>query len=125
MRFGVVRGIDVTETRHIRYTIGAHYGFRVDYHDSGHVMKLRQKFVLPGPAQWKSASPPSRNTQSSDSGRILIREVTLGSRKAAPPEIHSIYIEDLQIASGDPRGEYALHLCLDGKPFRTFHFRVE
>ena len=121
----MISGIDVAETRHIHYAIGGHYGFRVDYHDFGRVMKLREELVLPGPAHWRSTSPLEQGMRSSDDGRMLKREVTLGSHTQAPPEIHSLYIEDVQIASGDPKGEYSLYLWLDGKRLRSFRFRVE
>src|SRR5437879_2058917 len=43
-RFGVINGIDIVETHHIPYTVGAHYGFRVDYHDIGRPVTLREEF---------------------------------------------------------------------------------
>jgi hypothetical protein len=49
VRFGLIRGIDVTETRRIPYVVGTHYGFRVDYRDTGHPITLRERFDLPAP----------------------------------------------------------------------------
>src|SRR6266566_1510460 len=97
-RFGVVNGIAVTETRHIPYIVGAHYGFRVDYHDSGHPITLREQFDLPAPARWHSTSPPEQRMLASRGGRQLTREVQLGSYTLAPTAIHSFYIEDVQVA---------------------------
>jgi hypothetical protein len=125
VRFGLVRGIDVTETRHIPYVVGAHYGFRVDYHDSGHPMTLREQFDLPAPARFRSTSPPEQRMVSSHGGRTLTREVQLGSRTRAPAEVHSLYVEDIQVARGDPKGEYTVKLWLDGRPFKDFQFYLE
>ena len=108
VRFGVVRGIDVSETRHIPYVVDAHYGFRVDYHDTGHPMMLREEFDLPASARWHSTLPPEQRMVSSDEERTLTREVQLGSRTPAPPEIHSLYIEDLQIARGHAKANCTL-----------------
>jgi len=55
----------------------------------------------------------------------MTREIQLGSRTPAPPEIHSLYVEDIQIARGDPRGEYTVKLWLDGKPFKEFQYVLE
>jgi hypothetical protein len=49
----------------------------------------------------------------------------LGSHTPAPPEIHGIYIEDLQIAPGDPKGDYTIQLSLDGKAWKAFQFKIE
>jgi len=125
VKFGLVHGIAVTETRHIPYIVGAHYGFRVDYHDSGHPITLREQFDLPAPARWHSTSPPEQRMLASRGGRQLTREVQLGSYTLAPPAIHSFYIEDVQVARGDPKGEYTLKLWLDNKPFRDFQFDIE
>jgi hypothetical protein len=125
VRFGAINGIDVTETRRIPYVVGAHYGFRVDYHDTGHPMTLREQFDLPAPAHFRSVSPPEQRMFSSDGGRTFTREVQLGSHTPAPPEIHSLYVEDIQVARGDPKGEYTLKLWLDDKPLRDFQFYLE
>ena len=124
-RFGVINGIDVTETRHIPYVVGTHYGFRVDYHDSGHPMTLREQFDLPATARFRSTSPSEQRMVSSHGGRTLTREVQLGSRTQAPPEIHSLYVEDVQIAQGNPRGKYTVKLWLDDKPLKDFEFYIE
>ena len=125
VRFGVINGIDVIETRNLPYVVGAHYGFRVDYHDVGHPMTLREQFDLPAPVHFRSASPPEQRMFSSHGGRTLTREVQLGSHTRAPREIHSLYVEDIQIARGDPKGEYTLKLWLDDKPIRDFQFYLE
>ena len=44
VRFGMINGLKVTETAHIPYQVGTHYGFRVDYHDSGRPIILREEF---------------------------------------------------------------------------------
>jgi len=124
-RFGVINGIDIVETRHIPYTVGTHYGFRVDYHDAGKSLTLREEFHSPASAHWRSSSPsPQRMSQTRD-GRTMTREVQLGSHTPAPPEIHSLYVEDIQIAHGDPRGQYTVTLWLDGKPFKEFEYILE
>jgi hypothetical protein len=125
VRFGLIKGVDVTETSQIPYAIGTHYGFRVDYYDRGHPIMLREQFDLPGTAHWHSTSPSEQHMASIRGGRTLTREVQLGSQTAAPPSIHSFYIEDLQIAEGDPKGEYTLKLWLDDAPFKDFRFYVE
>jgi hypothetical protein len=124
-RFGLVNGIDIVETRHIPYTVGTHYGFRVDYHDTGKPVMLREEFHLPAPAHWRSSSPSLQRISLTRDGRRTTREIQLGSHTAAPPNIHSLYIEDVTIALGDPKGEYTLKLWLDDKPFRDFSFRIE
>ena len=124
-RFGVINGIDIVETHHIPYTIGAHYGFRVDYHDIGRPVTLREEFHSPAPVHWRSSSPsPQRMSQTSD-GKTMTREIQLGSHTRSPPEIHSLYVEDIQIARGDPRGQYTVKLWLDGKPFKEFEYVLE
>jgi hypothetical protein len=125
VRFGLVRGIDVTETRHIPYVVGAHYGFRVDYHDSGHPMTLREQFDLPAPGRFRSTSPPEQRMVLTHGGRTLTREVQLGSRTPAPPGIHSLYVEDIQIVRGDPKGEYTVKLWLNGRPLKVFEFFLD
>jgi hypothetical protein len=120
-RFGTVDGLSVAETHHIPYAVGAHYGFRVDYHDSGRPITLREDFQLPGPAHWYSA----QKFVASAGGRIMTCQVQLGSRTPAPPEIHSIYIEDLQIARGDPKRDYRIKLFLDDKAWKEFQFTIE
>jgi len=120
-RFGTINGLTVTETRHIPYVVGAHYGFRVDYHDRGRPVVLREEFHLPGPASWDSA----QKFIAHDGGRTMAREVQLGTHTAAPPEIRGIYIEDLQIARGDPRGDYSVQLSLDGGAWKRFQFQIE
>jgi hypothetical protein len=125
VRFGLIRGIDVTETRRIPYVVGTHYGFRVDYRDTGHPITLREQFDLPAPAHSRSSSPPEQPMTSSHGGRTLTREVQLGSRTVSPPEVHSLYVEDIQIARGDPKGQYALKLWLDDRPFKDFQFYIE
>jgi hypothetical protein len=124
-RFGLINGVQVAETRHIPYAVGTHYGFRLDYHDTGHPVTLREKFDLPGPAHWRSTSPRAQRMSVTRGERTLTGEVQLGSRTAAPPDVHSFYIEDIQIASGDPKGQYSLKLWLDDKPFKDFRFYVE
>jgi hypothetical protein len=124
-RFGMISGIDIIETRHIPYTVGAHYGFRVDYHDIGRPIALREAFHSPSPVHWRSSSPsPQRMSHTSD-GRTMTREIQLGSSTPAPPEIHSLYVEDIQIARGDPRGQYSVKLWLDGQPFKDFQYVLE
>jgi hypothetical protein len=120
-RFGTVDGLSVSETRHIQYAVGTHYGFRVDYHDSGRPVVLREEYHLPGPAHWRSA----QKFVAHNGGRIMTREVELGTHAPAPPEIHGIYIADLQIAPGDPRGDYNVQLSLDGKAWKHFEFSIE
>ena len=120
-RFGTIDGLSVSETRHIPYAVGAHYGFRVDYHDSGRPVILREEFRLPRPTLWHSAQKFMPHA----GGRIMTREVQLGTHTPAPPEIHAIYIEDLQIAAGDPRGDYTIQLSLDGKAWKNFEFTIE
>jgi len=124
-RFGVVNGIGVTETRHIPYVVGAHYGFRVDYHDTGRLITLREQFDLPAAAHFRSTSPSKQRTVESRGGRTLTCEVQLGSHTPAPPAIHSLYVEDIQIARGDPKGKYTVKLWLDDKPFKDFEFYIE
>jgi hypothetical protein len=121
----LVNGVQITETRRIPYTVGTHYGFRLDYHDTGHPAKLREQFDLPARAHWRSTSPPDHRLSASRGGRTLTREVQLGSRTAAPSNVYSFYIEDIQIASGDPKGQYSLKLWLDDRPFKDFQFYVE
>lgn len=98
MRFGLINRLGITETRHIPYAVGTHCGFRIDYHDTGHPVTLREQFDLPGPARWHSTSPPEQRMVTSRGGRTLTREVQLGSHTPAPPDVHSLYIEDIQIA---------------------------
>jgi hypothetical protein len=43
----------------------------------------------------------------------------------SPPEVHSLYVEDIQIAHGDPKGQYALKLWLDDRSFKDFQFYIE
>lgn len=124
-RFGVINGIDITETRRIPYVVGAHYGFRVDYHDSGQLITLREQFDLPAPAHFRSTSPSEQRMTESRGGRRLTRQVQLGSHTPAPPAIHSLYVEDLQIARGDSRGRCTVKLWLDDKPFKDFEFYLE
>jgi hypothetical protein len=124
-RFGLVNGLDIVETRHIPYTVGTHYGFRVDYHDTGKPVTLREEFHLPAPARWRSSSPSPQRMSSTRDERTMTREVQLGSHTAAPPDIHSLYIEDIKIALGDSKGEYTLKLWLNDRPFRDFQFRIE
>jgi hypothetical protein len=119
--FGTIDGLSVVETHHIPYAVGTHYGFRIDYHDSGHPVILREEFHLPGPAHWHSAQKFVAHSR----GSIMTREVQLGSHTRAPPEIHGIYIEDLQIARGDPKGDYTVQLSLDGKAWKDFQFSIE
>jgi hypothetical protein len=121
VRFGTVEGLHVTETRHIPYAVGTHYGFRVDFHNSGRPITLREEWHLPGPAHWKSA----QEFVASAGGRIMTREDQLGSRTPDPPKIRSIYIEDLQIARGDPKGQYRVKLSLDDKAWKEFEFTIE
>ena len=124
-RFGIINGIDIVETRHIPYTVGAHYGFRVDYHDVGRLITLREEFHSPAPVHWRSSSPsPQRMSQTPDE-KSMTREIQLGSHTPAPPDIHSLYVEDIQIAQGDPRGQYSVKLWLDGKPFKEFQYVLE
>jgi hypothetical protein len=124
-RFGVINGIDIVETHQISYTVGAHYGFRVDYHDIGRPVTLREEFHSPAPVHWRSSFPsPQRMSQASD-GKTMTREIQLGSHTPSPPEIHSLYVEDIQIARGDPLGQYTVKLWLDGKPFREFEYVLE
>ena len=125
MRFGLINRLGITETRHIPHAVGTHYGFRIDYHDTGHPVTLRERLDLPGPARWHSTSPPEQRMVASHSGRTFTREVQLGSHTPAPPDVHSFYIEDIQIAHGDPKGEYALKLWLDDRPFSDFQFYIE
>jgi len=125
VRFGLIRGVDVTETRRIPYVVGTHYGFRIDYHDTGHPITLREQFDLPAPAHFRSTSPSEQRMAASRGGRTLTREVQLGSRTASPPEIHSLYVEDIQVARGDPKGEYSLKLWLDDRRFKDFQFYIE
>jgi hypothetical protein len=125
VKFGLINGVSVTETHYISYAVGAHYGFRVDYHDTGHPVTLREQFDLPAPARWHSTSPPERPMLSSHGGRTLTTEVQLGSRTPAPSDVHSFYIEDIQIARGDPKGEYTVKLWLDDRPFKDFRFYIE
>jgi hypothetical protein len=40
-------------------------------------------------------------------------------------QIHGIYIEDLQIARSDPRGDYSVQLSLDGNAWKRFKFQIE
>ena len=87
--FGTIDGLSVVETHHIPYAVGTHYGFRIDYHDSGHPVIVREEFHLPGPAHWHSAQKFVAHSR----GSIMTREVQLGSHTRAPPEIHGIYIE--------------------------------
>jgi len=124
-RFGLITGLAVTETRHIRYVVGTHYGFRIDYHDIGRVMKLREQFELPGPANFRSKSPPEQFMLASHDRRTWIREVQMGSHTPSPPEIHSFFIEDIKIARGDPKGKYTVRLWLDDRPFKDFEFYIE
>ena len=119
--FGTIDGLSVAETHRIPYAVGTHYGFRIDYHDSGRPVILREEFHLPGPAHWHSAQKFVAHSH----GRIMTREVQLGSYTPAPPEIHGIYIEDLQIAPGDPKGDYTVQLSLDGKAWKDFQFSIE
>ena len=119
--FGAIDGLSVIETHHIPYAVGAHYGFRVDYHDSGRPVILREEFHLPGLAHWRSAQKFAAQA----GGRIMTREVELGTHTPAPSEIRGIYIEDLQIAAGDPKGDYTVQLSLDGKAWKNFQFRIE
>src|SRR5262245_50316281 len=95
VRFGLINAVGITETSHIPYAVGTHYGFRIDYHDTGHPMTLHEQFDLPGPARWHSTSPQEQNMVISHGGRILTREVQLGSHTRAPPDVHSFYIEDI------------------------------
>ncbi len=125
VRFGLIRGVDVTETRRIPYVVGTHYGFRTDYHDTGHPITLREQFDLPAPAHFRSTSPSEQRMVTSHGGRTLTREVQLGSRTASPPEIHSLFVEDIQVARGDPKGEYSLKLWLDDRRFKDFQFYIE
>ena len=125
VRFGLINRLGITETRHISYAVGTHYGFRIDYHDTGHPVTLREQFDLPGPIRWHSTSPPEQRMVASRSGRTLTREVQLCSHTPAPPDIHSFYIEDIQIARGDPKGEYTIKLWLDDKSFKDFQFYIE
>jgi hypothetical protein len=125
VRFGLINQLGMTETRHIPYVVGTHYGFRIDYHDTGHPVTLREQFDLPGPASWHSTSPPEQRMLASRSGRTVTREVQLGSHTRAPPDIHSFYIEDIQIARGDPKGEYSVKLWLDDKSLKDFQFYIE
>jgi hypothetical protein len=124
-RFGLITGLGVTETRHIRYDVGTHYGFRIDYHDTGRVRKLREQFELPAPANFRSKSPPEAFMLASHDGRTWTREVQIGSTTPSPPEIHSLFIEDIQIARGDPKGKYTVKLWLDDRPFKDFEFYIE
>jgi hypothetical protein len=124
-RFGVINGIDVTQTRCIPYVVGAHYGFRVAYHDTGRLITLREQFDLPTPAHFRSTSPAEQRMVESRGGRTLTREVQLGSHTPAPPDIHSLYVEDIQIARGDPKGKYSVRLWLDDRPFKDFEFYIE
>jgi hypothetical protein len=120
VRFGMINGLKVTETAHIPYQVGTHYGFRVDYHDSGRPIILREEFHLPGPSHWSSAQEFTAQA----GGRIMTREVKLGSHTADPPKIHSMYVEDLQIAPRDPKGDYTVLLSLDGKVWKNFKFTI-
>jgi hypothetical protein len=70
-RFGLVNGVQVAETRRVPYTVGTHYGFRLDYHDTGHPVMLREQFDLPGPAHWRSTSPPDQRMSASRGGRTV------------------------------------------------------
>jgi len=124
-RFGLINGIDIVQTRHIPYSIGAHYGFRVDYHDTGKPVTLCEEFRSPAPVHWRSSSPSSQRMSRTPDGRTMTREVQLGSHTPAPPGIHSLYVEDIQIARGDPKGQYIVRLRLDGKPFKKFEYTVE
>ena len=125
VRFGLIRGVDVTETRRIPYVVGTHYGFRIDYHDTGHPITLREQFDLPAAAHFRSTSPSKQRMVESRGGRTLTCEVQLGSHTPAPPAIHSLYVEDIQIARGDPKGKYTVKLWLDDKPFKDFEFYIE
>jgi hypothetical protein len=121
----MINGVSVTETQHINYAVGVHYGFRVDYHDTGHPMTLREQFDLPASARWHSTSPHEQRMVPTRDGRTLTREIQLGSRTPAPSDVHPFYVEDIQIARGDPKGEYIVKLWLDDRPFKDFRFYIE
>ena len=118
--FGTIDGLSVAQTHRIPYAVGTHYGFRIDYHDSGRPVILREEFHLPGPAHWHSAQKFVAHSP----GSIVARSSARQSH-ATPPEIHGIYIEDLQIAPGDPKGDYTVQLSLDGKAWKDFQFSIE
>jgi hypothetical protein len=54
----------------------------------------------------------------------MTREGKLGSHTADPPKIHSMYVEDLQIAPRDPKGDYTALLSRDGKVWKNFKFTI-
>jgi hypothetical protein len=124
-RLGLISNLHIDETHKIPYAVGTHYGFRVDYHDAGKPLTLREEFRSPAPAHWRSSSHSRREMSIKNNGRTMTCEIQLGSHTAAPPEIHSFYLEDIQIVRGDPRGEYTLKLWLDDKPFKEFHFTLQ
>jgi len=117
--FGTFGGFRFLEaTNHIPYYVNQGYGWRLKLKTQARSVHWREEFSLPAvPQTWGTQVPGERETFQ-DGGQKCVTESDV-----AP--VNGWVEHSWCVAQGDPKGQYAMKVYVDGTLVKSFNFTVE
>ncbi len=117
--FGIFKnsaaGAGFTPSRRVPLTVGQVYGWRIRLKTTKTAVHFREEFELPlAPKSW--GEPLGQSISRDRKISVLERDV---------PVIGGFVENMWAVAPGDPCGNYAIRVFIDGKPAAAFQFDAE